>query len=371
MSIIERPPPPATAGDPSPSDRLRVITAGRVGHMEARLGTSGFDVVAVAETEEDLLVAVRTDEPDAIVVEADLCDSLEHVRELAPDAVVIVVGDHTPAGAIGRIERGVTGTVMAGLLHALVADGVGAAAVWGLIPAMHPPAAPGHVGGALVCTKVHALGTQVVDLVRDRLATVAAAGAVAAAVSAGIVLSMHAPHVHERAAVGTAAIPIVSPASSPPPSITPSPSRAARTPIHDRSTHDAKPAAQVAPAVQPSAVPTPPVAPPSVTPPPAPHPSPTPPPPSPTTPPPSETPPPPSPTPPPDSPTPPPDSPTPPPDSPTPPPDSPIPPPTAEGTHPPGVANGWDDHKPPKHDDNGNHTGWTNNSVPTDEPPAG
>ncbi len=357
MSIIERPPSPAPAGEPSPSDRLRVITAGRVGHMEARLGTSGFDVVAVAETEQDLLVAVRADEPDAIVVEADLCHSLEHVRDLAPDAVVIVVGDHTPAGAIGRIERGVTGTVMAGLLHALVADGVGAAAVWGLIPVMRPPAAPAHIGGTLVSTKVHALGTQVVDLVRDHLATVAAAGAVAAAVSAGIVLSMHAPRVHERAAVGTAPIPIVSPASRQPPVITPSPSRTPRTPTHDRSTRDAKPAAQVAPAVQPSAVPTPPVAPPSVAPPPAPQPSPTPPPPSPTPPPPWESPPPPSA--------------TPPPDSPAPPPDTPTPPPTAEGTRPPGVANGWDDHKPPKHDDNGNHTGWTNSSVPTDDPPAG
>src|SRR5512133_2151978 len=197
MSIIERPPPPA-AGDPPRGDRLRVITAGRVGNMDARLGTSGFDVVAVAETEADLLVAVRADEPDAIVVEADLCESLEHVRELAPDAVVVVVGDHTPAGAVGRIERGVTGTVMAGLLHALVADGVGAAAACGLIPAMHPPAAPAHVGGSLLSTKVHALGTQVADLLSDHAATVAGAGAVAAAASAAIVLSMQAPRVHER-----------------------------------------------------------------------------------------------------------------------------------------------------------------------------
>ena len=137
MSILERStlPPPPPAGSKPRSDRLRVITAGRVGNMDARLGTSGFDVVAVAETEDALIDAVSADEADAIVVEADLCDSLERVRDLAPDALLIVVGDHTPAGALGRIERGVSGTVMAGLLHALVAEGIGAAAVWGFVPA--------------------------------------------------------------------------------------------------------------------------------------------------------------------------------------------------------------------------------------------
>ena len=111
MSILERSvlPPASAAGSKLHSDRLRVITAGRVGNMEARLGTSGFDVVAVAETEDALIDAVSADEADAIVVEADLCDSLERVRDLAPDAVLIVVGDHTPAGALGRIEPGCRG----------------------------------------------------------------------------------------------------------------------------------------------------------------------------------------------------------------------------------------------------------------------
>ncbi len=138
MSILERSslPPPPPAGSKPRSDRLRVITAGRVGNMDARLGTSGFDIVAVAESEDALIDAVSADEADAILVEADLCDSLERVRDLAPDALLIVVGDHTPAGALGRIEPGVSGTVMAGLLHALVAEGVGAAAVWGFVPAL-------------------------------------------------------------------------------------------------------------------------------------------------------------------------------------------------------------------------------------------
>ena len=76
MSNLEGPSSPSAegVGSGTRSDRLRVITAGRVGNMEARLGTSGFDIVAAAETENALIDAVSVDEPDAIVVEADLCD---------------------------------------------------------------------------------------------------------------------------------------------------------------------------------------------------------------------------------------------------------------------------------------------------------
>ncbi|HJS26430.1 MAG TPA: hypothetical protein VJ913_04820, partial [Actinomycetota bacterium] len=90
VSILERSalsPPPAADGSP-PSDRLRVITAGSVGNVESRLGASGFDVVAVARTEDALIDAVSVDKPDAIIVEADLCASLEQVRDLAPNAVL-------------------------------------------------------------------------------------------------------------------------------------------------------------------------------------------------------------------------------------------------------------------------------------------
>ena len=53
-------------------DRISVVTAGRFGNMEAQLGASEFDVVAAAETDDALIDAVSADEPDAIVVEADL-----------------------------------------------------------------------------------------------------------------------------------------------------------------------------------------------------------------------------------------------------------------------------------------------------------
>ena len=200
MSILERPTSPeAQAAEKSPpGDRLRVITAGDVGNMDARLGARGFDVVAVAETEGALVHAVSADEPDAIVVEADLCDSLERVRDLAPDAVLIAVGDHTPPGAVGRIEPGVSGTVMAGLLHALVADGVGAAAVWGLVPAFAQGAAvqvPQSVLGSLLSAKADLLWTYLVNAVNafSGHAELVAAAGLAVTVSAGVVLTMSAP----------------------------------------------------------------------------------------------------------------------------------------------------------------------------------
>jgi hypothetical protein len=208
MSILERSPSqqaPA-AGSVGPSDRLRVITAGRVGNMDASLEANGFDVVAVAQTQDALIDAVSADEPDAIVVEADMCTSLEHVRDLAPDAVLIVVGDHTPAGALGRIELGVSGTVMARLLHALVAEGVGAAAVWGLVPAFQPGAEHHvlqHMGGSLLWAKadlVRGFLVNAVNALRDHAELVTAASTVAAAVSAGVLLTLSGPRTEERPA---------------------------------------------------------------------------------------------------------------------------------------------------------------------------
>ncbi len=213
MSMLRRsasPQAPAAEWRPH-SDRHSVITAGRVGNMEAQLGTSGFDVVAVAETEDALIGAVSADEPDAIVVEADLCASLEHVRDLAPDAVLIVVGDHTPAGALGRIERGVSGTVMAGLLHALVAEGVGAAVVWGLVPAFRPGAAlhvPPRMMGSLLSAKADLVRAYFANALRDHAELVAAAGTVAVTVSVGLLLTQSAPPTRER----PERVPVVAPA---------------------------------------------------------------------------------------------------------------------------------------------------------------
>jgi hypothetical protein len=203
MSIVERstslPAPPA--GPKPRGERLRVITAGRVGNMDARLGTSGFDVVAVAKTEDALIDALSADEVDAIVVESALCDSLERVRDVAPDALLIVVGDHTPAGALGRIEPGVSGTVMAGLLHALVAEGVGAAAVWGFVPALGPRGAlqvPQRISGWLLSAKVDLIREYVATAFRDHAALVTAASTVAVTISTSLVLTLSGVRMHER-----------------------------------------------------------------------------------------------------------------------------------------------------------------------------
>jgi hypothetical protein len=190
---------PATEWRPH-SDRLSVITAGQVGNIESRLGVSGFDVIAVAQTEDALIDAVSADEPDAIVVEADLCASLEHVRDLAPDAVLIVVGDHTPAGALGRIEQGASGTVVAGLLHALVADGVGAAVVWGLMPAFRPRAVlqvPQRMSASLLSAKADVVRAYVATAFRDHAESVIAAGTVLVTATASVLLMLSAPSRNE------------------------------------------------------------------------------------------------------------------------------------------------------------------------------
>jgi hypothetical protein len=231
---------PATGSRPD-SDRLSVITAGRVGNMEARLGARGFDVVAAAETEDALIDAVSADEPDAIVVEADLCDSLEHVRDLAPDAVLIVVGDHTPAGALGRVERGMSGTAMAGLLHALVAEGVGAAVVWGLVPTFGAGAAlhvPHGVGVSLLFAKADLIRAHLTDVLRDHAELVATASTVLVTVSASLLVAMSAPSTHERPERISVAAPTVERAA-PHPVVAVSP--ATRTPAHGPSRNEGEP----------------------------------------------------------------------------------------------------------------------------------
>jgi hypothetical protein len=202
MSILDGSASPHAeiAGSGPSSDRLRVITAGSVGNMEARLGTSGFDIVAAAETEDALIDAVSVDEPDAIVVEADLCDSLEHVRDLAPDAVVIAVGDHTPAGALGRVERGMSGTAMAGLLHALVAEGVGAAVVWGLVPTFRAGAlhVPPRMGLSMLSAHADLIRAHLANALRDPAQLVTAASTVAVTVSASLLVTFSAPRTNDR-----------------------------------------------------------------------------------------------------------------------------------------------------------------------------
>ena len=290
-----------------------MITAGRVGDMGTWLRTSGLDVVAVAETEDALIDAVVADQPEAIVVEADLCSSLEHVRDLAPDAVLIVVGDHTPAGALGRIERGVSGTVMAGLLRALVAEGVGAAVVWGVVPALRRPAVlrlAQHVSGSLLSAKAELVRAHVAKALHDRAGFVAAAGTIAITASVGLLLTLGATRTHERPDRVPFPEPVVE-RSLLRPVVAISP--ATRAPTRGPSRYEARPGHQRGPRPNASTDPGRPR-----------HGSPS---------------------------------------------QGTRPPATSHASRPPGVADGWD-RRPPKHADNGHRSGWSDNSVPEDLPPG-
>src|SRR6185436_16825349 len=187
-------------------------------------------------TENALIDAVSVDEPDAIVVEADLCDSLELVRDLAPDAVVIVVGDHTPPGALGRVEPGMSGTAMAGLLHALVAEGVGAAVVWGLVPTFRAGAlhAPQRVGLSLLSANAD-LRAHLASVLRDPGQLVAVAGTVALTVSASLLVTFSGPRTHDRPERVPVPAPTVERAQQYP-VVAPSPS--ARTPAQSPSRNE-------------------------------------------------------------------------------------------------------------------------------------
>lgn len=314
MSILEPSPSrPESPGPPSPAnDRPRLITGGEVGSMEGQLGASGFDVVAVVDTEDTLMDAVATGDPDAIVVEADLCLSLERVRGLAPDAVLIVVGDHTPAGALGRIDRGVSGTVMAGLLHALVAEGAGTA-VRGLVPRSPTRSRISlfSTSRGLLSDMVKLLRSHVASALRGHVRLAAAAGTLALAVSGGVLLSSRPPLEYERTQRTPASTLPMEPRPQRP---TVSESSATRGPAPRPARNEAEWGVRRKPRsgtlVDSGRQSNPPSY----------HGSPT--------------------------------------------GDGP-PPVTSGGSGPPGVANGWD-HRPPRPDDNEHRNGWTNNQVPED-----
>jgi hypothetical protein len=90
---------------------------------------------------------------------------------------------------------------MAGLLRALVAEGVGAAVVWGLVPAFRPVAAlhvPQRMMGSLLSAKADLVRAYLASAFRDHAELIAAAGTAAVTVSASLLLTLSAPRTHER-----------------------------------------------------------------------------------------------------------------------------------------------------------------------------
>lgn len=107
---------------------VRVITAGDVGAIQPRLGVASFDVTASVETPDELIIHLEAaTPPDVILVEGSLFPTVQPIIQLAPDALIIAIGDETPTGAVGHIPAGMSGGAIASLVHALLAGGVTAA----------------------------------------------------------------------------------------------------------------------------------------------------------------------------------------------------------------------------------------------------
>jgi hypothetical protein len=93
-----------------------------------------------------------------------------------------------------------SGTAMAGLLHALVAEGVGAAVVWGLVPTFRAGAlhAPQRVGLSLLSANADLVRAHLASALRDPGQLVAVAGTVALTVSASLLVTFSGPRSHDR-----------------------------------------------------------------------------------------------------------------------------------------------------------------------------
>jgi hypothetical protein len=104
---------------------------------------------------------------------------------------------------------------MAGLLHALVAEGVGAAVVWGLVPTFGAGAlhVPQRMGLSLLSAKADLIRDHLANALRDPAQLVTTAGTVALTVSVSLLVTLSAPRTHER----PEPIPVLAPAMEPAP----------------------------------------------------------------------------------------------------------------------------------------------------------
>jgi DNA-binding NarL/FixJ family response regulator len=130
------------------ADRIRVFIAGNIYVKRALvrrfLEDDGYEVVGEARDREDMVAAVRRDQPDAVVVDDELLvdgpggGTMGRLRRAAPDARVVVFTNAptdaaaTPEGADGYLEKGLglaSLTAMLGRLFAHDAPITGPAAV--------------------------------------------------------------------------------------------------------------------------------------------------------------------------------------------------------------------------------------------------
>src|SRR6266508_4070741 len=116
-------------------DRIRVAMAGTIYAKRALvrrfLEDDGFDVVAEANDQEGLFSALRSDEPDAVVLDDDIADwDVEEIRRASPDAKIVLFTSESPGepgvpgAADGYLQKGVGLGALTSLLRELLAEPV-------------------------------------------------------------------------------------------------------------------------------------------------------------------------------------------------------------------------------------------------------
>lgn len=119
-------------------ERIRVFIAGNIYVKRALvrrfLEDDGFEVIGEARTREDAILAVRRDQPDAVVVDDELLQdgpgggTIGRLRRAAPDARVVVFTSDpvdpatAPSGADGYLEKGLGLASLTSMLGRLVAE---------------------------------------------------------------------------------------------------------------------------------------------------------------------------------------------------------------------------------------------------------
>jgi len=114
-------------------ERIRVAIAGNIYAKRALvrrfLEDDGFAVAAEARDREELFAALRSQEPDALVLDDDLAPwDLGEIRKSAPDAKIVLFtsgapdASRVPAGADGYLQKGVGLGHLTLLLRELLAE---------------------------------------------------------------------------------------------------------------------------------------------------------------------------------------------------------------------------------------------------------
>src|SRR6266542_2477119 len=116
-------------------DRIRVAIAGTIYAKRALvrrfLEDDGFAVVAEANDQEGLFSALRSEEPDAVVLDDDIADwDVEEIRRASPDAKIVLFTSGSPSepgvpgAADGYLQKGVGLGALTSLLRELLAEPV-------------------------------------------------------------------------------------------------------------------------------------------------------------------------------------------------------------------------------------------------------